>query len=248
MPNRLKIDLDRDEKWDEKWTVKDGAIQRDIAPADDERYTQTLWWSGSSWRERREEAMEEGPGPGGPAPAGGGAGGGTSGGVAAPAEVEPVPVEPVPARVVPADVPGEDAVTAALRAMAGRRLSSEKEKDVTKGQAYKVNLYQDAGESQVNRAKVDLDRDDKWDGEVDSVRAGAHRAASLAPADDGRHPEADLRGRATRRSSGRATAPQARGSMRHEPTPDRLPPLHRPARLPGRGLRHGMPGPGRWSA
>lgn len=60
-------------------------------------------------------------------------------------------------------VAGEDEVAAAVRGMAGRRLSSDKAKDVTSGRRYKVNLYQDSGFSQVNRAKVDLDRDDKWD-------------------------------------------------------------------------------------
>jgi hypothetical protein len=38
--NRLKIDLNRNEKWDEKWTIEDdGTIKRQVAPADDEKYT-----------------------------------------------------------------------------------------------------------------------------------------------------------------------------------------------------------------
>ena len=45
----------------------------------------------------------------------------------------------------------------------GRDLRMDKKKDATPGQPYKVNIYQDAGHSQPNRAKVDLDRDDKWD-------------------------------------------------------------------------------------
>ena len=156
MPNRLKIDLDRDEKWDEKWTVKDGSIQRDIAPADDERYTRTLWWAGGEWRDTRTAPK-----------ATSGAG------------------EPVPMRAVEPEEPGvagEDMVTAAVRAMAGRRLTSDKAKDVTKGHAYKVNLYQDAGESQVNRAKVDRDRDDKWD-EKWTFEPG-RIVREVAPADD----------------------------------------------------------------
>lgn len=40
---RLKIDLNRNEKWDEKWTFEtDGAdtkVKRQIAPNDDENYT-----------------------------------------------------------------------------------------------------------------------------------------------------------------------------------------------------------------
>lgn len=39
--NRAKVDLDRDDKWDEQWTFKpDGAIEREVAPADDEDYSQ----------------------------------------------------------------------------------------------------------------------------------------------------------------------------------------------------------------
>ncbi|MBX3233382.1 MAG: hypothetical protein KIT84_33850 [Labilithrix sp.] len=41
--NRLKIDLDRDDKWDEKWDIEDGSptpkIKRHVAPRDDEQYT-----------------------------------------------------------------------------------------------------------------------------------------------------------------------------------------------------------------
>ena len=47
--NRLKIDLDRDDKWDEKWTFEPGKIARQVAPADDEAYTQTFVWDGTAW-------------------------------------------------------------------------------------------------------------------------------------------------------------------------------------------------------
>lgn len=50
-----------------------------------------------------------------------------------------------------------------ILAVAAANISGDKLKDAVKGRAWKVNLYRDAGESQVNRAKVDLDRDDKWD-------------------------------------------------------------------------------------
>ncbi|MEC7987742.1 MAG: hypothetical protein VX278_21415 [Myxococcota bacterium] len=45
----------------------------------------------------------------------------------------------------------------------GRALSSKKKKDVSSGKPFKINVYQDAGKSTVNRLKIDLDRDDKWD-------------------------------------------------------------------------------------
>ena len=35
---RAKVDLDRDEKWDEKWWLKNNEILRATAPADDEQY------------------------------------------------------------------------------------------------------------------------------------------------------------------------------------------------------------------
>ncbi len=86
---------------------------------------------------------------------------------------EPSPDVPEPAKVsgLPGEsedtehtsVAGEDAITTHVRSMAGRRLSSDKAKDVPQGRPYKVNLYQDSGHSQVNRAKIDLDRNDKWD-------------------------------------------------------------------------------------
>jgi hypothetical protein len=44
-----------------------------------------------------------------------------------------------------------------------RSISGDKMKDATKGKSYKLNLYKDAGKTTVNRAKIDLDRDDKFD-------------------------------------------------------------------------------------
>lgn len=50
--NRAKVDYDRDEKWDEKWTYSPGEIKRQVAPADDERYTEEYVWSGGGWTRR----------------------------------------------------------------------------------------------------------------------------------------------------------------------------------------------------
>ena len=50
-----------------------------------------------------------------------------------------------------------------ILARAGKGISGDKAKDAIRGRAWKVNLYQDAGHSRVNRLKVDLDRDEKWD-------------------------------------------------------------------------------------
>ena len=47
--NRLKIDLDGDGKWDEKWTIEDDQVKRQVAPADDERYTEEWRLRGDVW-------------------------------------------------------------------------------------------------------------------------------------------------------------------------------------------------------
>lgn len=48
--NRVKIDLDRNGKWDEKWTLEDdGKIKRKVAPRDDENYTLEFRLRGDTW-------------------------------------------------------------------------------------------------------------------------------------------------------------------------------------------------------
>jgi len=55
--NRLKIDLDRDNKWDEKWTFeeRDGGpeVKRQVAPADDEKYTEEYRLRAGRWVKKR---------------------------------------------------------------------------------------------------------------------------------------------------------------------------------------------------
>lgn len=52
--NRAKVDLDRDEKWDEKWTFeRAGGVKRQIAPADDESYTLEYTLAGEVWQRAR---------------------------------------------------------------------------------------------------------------------------------------------------------------------------------------------------
>lgn len=154
--NRAKVDLDRDEKWDEKWTFAPDGITREIAPADDEVYTRTLRWSGQEWID-----------PSAPAPS-------------------PSAPEPTSA-AAPTDRP-VDAIALRYR---GQSISGDKLKDVTKGQPFKVNVYQDAGQSTVNRLKIDLDRDDKWDEkwtfEADKT------VREVAPADDEAYSERWIR-------------------------------------------------------
>jgi hypothetical protein len=48
--NRLKIDLDRDEKWDEKWDFENGLpAKRHVSSADNDSYDQEFRWLGGQW-------------------------------------------------------------------------------------------------------------------------------------------------------------------------------------------------------
>ena len=74
------------------------------------------------------------------------------------------PPEPVPPAGDPLEgLPAEREADRAVSSRVGTDLGAKKLKDVTKGQPYKVNLYQDEGHATLNRAKIDLDRDDQWD-------------------------------------------------------------------------------------
>lgn len=95
------------------------------------------------------------------------------------APVEPAASEPS-ADAIPVDASRPwDAV---LLGKAGQSLGSKKVKDAVKGKSWKVNLYQDEGNASVNRAKVDIDRDDKWDEKWTFADDGITRKVS--PADD----------------------------------------------------------------
>lgn len=62
----------------------------------------------------------------------------------------------------PSDLPARS-YDAEVIAWSKRSISGDKMKDATKGKSYKVNLYKDAGKTTVNRAKVDVNRNNKWD-------------------------------------------------------------------------------------
>ena len=48
--SRLKVDLNRNEKWDEKWDVANGQpVKRQVASKDDENYDQTFVWKNGKW-------------------------------------------------------------------------------------------------------------------------------------------------------------------------------------------------------
>jgi hypothetical protein len=72
----------------------------------------------------------------------------------------PAPVAPAPA--APA-AGGLRALDQEILARARAGISGEKANDAIKGKGYKVNLYSDAKDRRVNRLKLDLDKDGKWD-------------------------------------------------------------------------------------
>lgn len=101
-----------------------------------------------------------------------------------PAAPEPSPTAmPAAAAAAPAAA-GADMrpVDRALLSWQGKSLGKDKVKDATRGKPYKINLYQDSGNSLMNRAKVDLDRDDKWDEKW--TFDGPVITRQVAPADD----------------------------------------------------------------
>ena len=174
-PNRLKVDLDRDDKWDEKWTFEEGGrVVRQVAPADDERYTETWVRHGDNWLSPALLAGLAGsaiPAEREPAP-----------GTAAPADSGRAPGPAAPAGEGTALRPFDNEVLA----LGSRSLSGEKVKDALPGKTFKVNLYQDAGKTRVNRLKIDLDRDDKWDEKWTFEEEGGRVEVKrqIAPADD----------------------------------------------------------------
>ncbi len=129
--NRVKIDLDRDEKEDESWTIfADGHIERKVSTKDNGSMDAAFRLEMSGWVDMS---------------------------------------APPPTTTTTTPTPTTAAGGGALRAVDNdvmalvKSLSVvEKVKDATKGKAYKVNLYSDDGKT-FNRAKIDLDRDDKWD-------------------------------------------------------------------------------------
>lgn len=154
---RAKVDLDRDEKWDEKWTWADGVVERQVSPDDDESYSIQRRWVRGAWLgagDDEPEVADE------PAPSGG---------------------DPLLAG---------NAIEKAMAA-ARQRPVQAKIKDTTKGRPFKINIYSDDG-ARWNRAKVDLDRDDKWDEKWTFGHDGTDDGSiekKVAPADDDNYTE-----------------------------------------------------------
>jgi hypothetical protein len=55
--SRAKVDFDRDDKDDEKWSFKPGGVlQREVAPAHDEHFTEVYVRSGDAWIAKKPKA------------------------------------------------------------------------------------------------------------------------------------------------------------------------------------------------
>jgi hypothetical protein len=158
--NRAKVDINRNDKWDEKYTFEESTITLEVAPADDEQYTKTYHWTGSAW-------LPEGAEP------------------ATTTTAETAPATPTPdAAKVDLAARAYDREVIAWR---DKSIPSDKEKDVSKGKSYKINVYKDAGNTTVNRAKVDINRNDKFD-EKYTFEVGKI-TLQRAPADDEQYTE-----------------------------------------------------------
>ena len=90
---------------------------------------------------------------------------------------------------IAAELPNMDPVDVALFKWQGKDLGTQKIKDTTQGKPFKINVYQDAGNSTANRAKIDLDRDDQWDIKVTFQDPPSRQ---LSPSDDENYTQTQL--------------------------------------------------------
>jgi hypothetical protein len=95
-------------------------------------------------------------------------------------ELAPSPVVPTTASPAPSGLADHEVEVLKYQ---GKNLGSDKIKDSRSSAPWKVNVYQDAGQATANRAKVDLDRDEKWDLKYTFEPDGRVRRQT-APADD----------------------------------------------------------------
>ena len=159
--NRVKLDLDRDEKDDESWTIfADGRIERKVSTRDNGTMDGAFRLEQSGWVDMRSPMAGTATTP---APA------------TTPATTTTTTTTTSAARPVDTD----------LFELVRRLAVQDKVKDATRGKAYKINLYSDDG-ARFNRAKIDLNRNDKWD-ESWTFKSATHIERQVAPADDERY-------------------------------------------------------------
>ncbi|HKA86198.1 MAG TPA: hypothetical protein VKE22_00985 [Haliangiales bacterium] len=150
--NRVKVDLNGNGKWDEKWSRDGDTWKRRIAPKDDEVYTTEVVLRGERWVGEAAEGAAPGP---------------------APAEAP---------KGVLVLRPGDQKILERIKQPLG-----DKGKNAVPESGWKVNLYQDAGKTSVNRLRIDLDGDGRWD-EKWTIDGGEIKR-EVAPAHDERYTE-----------------------------------------------------------
>lgn len=93
---------------------------------------------------------------------------------------------PTPVMEEPADPPPQEdslrPVDRELLRWVGKDLGSKKIKDAAIGRAWKINLYQDSGSAVLSRAKIDLNRNDRWDEKW--TFDGTNISRKVSPSDD----------------------------------------------------------------
>lgn len=124
--DRIKIDKNRDDVWDEAWSIKsDGHWERD----GDGVHLETLAGAPTSIR-----SID-----------------GSSANTGAVQNSNPASVEAARYK----------AIFGLLKNRSAK--PNGKIKDLSQGTGWKINLYEDTGDSVYDRVKIDFDRDDKWD-------------------------------------------------------------------------------------
>jgi hypothetical protein len=154
-PNRVKVDLDRDDRWDEKWTVEDGRVKREVSPDDDgANYTLEYHLAGDRWTLASNQP-ETPP-------------------LAEPKAVAPARGEGQALR----------ALDEKILALVERGISGSKRKDAFSGEPWKVNLYAEGGKVTRLKLDLDRDEtwDESWTFETPGSRAKVKRQVS--PDDD----------------------------------------------------------------
>jgi len=159
--NRLKVDLDRDGQWDEKWSFptpgSTSECKRQVSSDDDgQNYDKEFVLTGAgAWQPK--------------------------GGSEVPAE--PDPPAPGPEADAPGDLQPLRPMDTKIIAKIHAGISGKKEKDPW-SKNWKVNLYSDSGDGQVTRLKIDIDRDGKWDEKWTIEEAGAKVKRKVSSGDD----------------------------------------------------------------
>ncbi len=98
----------------------------------------------------------------------------------------PTPTPPTPP-VVKADLAARAYDTEAI-AWKGKAITGDKVKDASHGKPYKINVYKDAGSATVDRVKIDINRNEKFDEKINFEKNGTI-TLERAPADDEKYTE-----------------------------------------------------------